>query len=316
MRREAFAGRDIVTVGEASATSLDEARIFSNPDGSELDMVFQFEHMDLDGGETFKWTDRTIPVRALKEVMTKWQLGLAGQGWNGLFWNNHDQPRMVSRLGDEGALRERSAKMLATCLHLMQGTPFIYQGEELGMTSMVFTDKHQLRDSESLNAYDRYVNSGEILHTDMLRYISLKSRDSGRTPMQWSNSPNAGFTTGNPWMPINPNYVNINAAEQEGRPDSVLSFYRELIALRKAHPVIVHGSYEVFHMEHPEVFAYFRKSEEETLYVCCNFSKEAAAFPLPEGYENAQVLLSNLPDSRYRSEKVLAPFEALVLKKQ
>lgn len=315
MRREAFEGHNIVTVGEASATSLEEAKIFSNPDGSELNMVFQFEHMDLDGGETFKWTDQTIPIPALKQVMTKWQLGLHNQGWNGLFWNNHDQPRMVSRLGDEGELRERSAKMLATCLHLLQGTPFVYQGEELGMTSMDFTDISQLRDSESINAYNRYVSSGEISHADMMRYISMKSRDSGRTPMQWNDSAHGGFTTGTPWMPVNPNYVNINAAEQENRQNSVFSFYKELIALRKKHKVIVYGGYEPYCIEHPEVFSYFRKSEAETLLVCCNFSSKAVLFPVPEEFGNAVQILGNVEDSHYLSEGILASFEAVILKR-
>lgn len=315
MRREAFGGSDIVTVGEASATSLEEAKVFTNPDGSELDMVFQFEHMDLDGGETFKWTDRTIPVPALKQVMTKWQLGLCEQGWNGLFWNNHDQPRMVSRLGDEGPLRERSAKMLAVCLHLLQGTPFVYQGEELGMTNMTFTDISQLRDSESLNAYRRYVDSGEISHEDMLRFISLKSRDSARTPMHWDASPNAGFSGGRPWMDVNPNYIQINAAEQEKRPDSVLSFYKELIALRKKHRTIVYGAYEPYCLEHPAVFSYFRETDKETLLVCCNFSKDTVPFPVPEGFAGAAVLLGNCGNSRYLEDRILAPFEAVILKK-
>ena len=315
MRREAFSGRNIVTVGEASATSVEEASVFTNPAGNELDMVFQFEHMDLDGGETFKWTDRTIPIPALKQVMTKWQLGLHNQGWNGLFWNNHDQPRMVSRLGDEGPLRERSAKMLAVCLHLLQGTPFVYQGEELGMTSMNFTDVSQLRDSESQNAYYRYVGSGEISHGDMMRFISLKSRDSGRTPMQWDATPNAGFTCGNPWMDVNPNHIQINAAEQEKRPDSVLSFYKELIALRKQHKAIVYGSYEPFCLEHPEIFSYIRKSDDETLLVCCNFSGESVPFPVLEGFSDAPMLLGNCKHSRYLEDGILAPFEAVVLRK-
>lgn len=316
MRREAFGDRNIVTVGEASATSLEEAKVFSNPNGSELDMVFQFEHMDLDGGESFKWTDRTIPVPALKQVMTKWQLGLYKQGWNGLFWNNHDQPRMVSRLGDEGFLRERSAKMLAVCLHLLQGTPFVYQGEELGMTSMAFTDISQLRDSESLNAYHRYVGSGEISHEDMLRFISLKSRDSGRTPMQWDASANAGFTSGKPWMDVNPNYIHINAAEQACRSDSVLSFYKELIALRKRHKTIVYGSYEPYCLDHPEVFSYFRKSDAETLLVCCNFSREDTPFPVPEGFADAEPLLGNIRCSSYPQKGILASYEAIILIKR
>lgn len=317
MRTNVFAGRDMVTVGEASATSLEEAKLFTDPKGTELDMVFQFEHMDLDGGETFKWNDRRIPVPALKQVMTKWQIGMHAQGWNALFWNNHDQPRMVSRLGDEGELRETSAKMLAVCLHMLQGTPFVYQGEELGMTSMRFTDTSQLRDSESLNAFEQYVQSGEIRREDMLRYISLKSRDSGRTPMQWDASPNAGFTRGTPWMDINPNYTEINAAEQEKRDDSVLSFYKQLIALRKQYKTIVYGSYEPYQPENPNVFSYFRKMDGESLLVCCNFSKNAVHFPAPDGYSSEQttLLLGNYKDSHYLTNGILAPFEAVILRK-
>ena len=317
MRREVFDGRDVVAVGEAAATGLDNAVRFTSPDSGELDMVFQFEHMNLDGGETFKWNDNVIPVFALKQVMTKWQLGLSGKGWNALFWDNHDQPRMLSRLGDEGQYRERSAKMLAVCLHLLQGTPFVYQGEELGMVNMSFTDPSQLRDSESINALERYTATGEISREDMLKYISLKSRDTARTPMQWNSGQNAGFTAGTPWMDINPNYTSINAAEQETREDSVLSFYKKLIRLRMRSETIVYGEYAAYMPEHPSVFAYTRRLGGELILVCCNFSRSAQRFPAPIGYIDAKtkVILGNFEGSEYMKTEVLAPFEALVLTK-
>ncbi|MDR1272069.1 MAG: alpha-glucosidase [Clostridiales Family XIII bacterium] len=315
MRKEALSGHDVMTVGEASATTLEDARQLTNPSGDELDMVFQFEHMDLDGGETFKWNDRTIPLLRLKNVMAKWQQGLAHSGWNALFWNNHDQPRMLSRLGDEGEYREASAKMLAACLHMMQGSPFIYQGEELGMTNMRFTRPEQLRDGESRNAYRHYVLDGDIAKDDMLRYISLKSRDNARTPIQWDASPGAGFTQAAPWMDINPNHTEINAEEQLHRKGSVLSFYKELTRLRHMHPIVVYGDFVPYAQEDSRVFAYTRILDGEILFVCCNFTAQALDFAPPDGLqgENARLLLTNCADSAYMAESRLAPYEAVVI---
>ncbi len=318
MRREVFDGRDVMTVGEASATTLENAVLFSNADGSELDMVFQFEHMDLDGGETFKWNDRKIQPVELKRVMTKWQKGLFGCGWNALFWDNHDQPRMLSRLGDEGKFRERSAKMLAACLLMLQGTPFIFQGDELGMTNMRFTDAGQLKDSESRNAYRHYTGNGTFTPEEMLRFISLKSRDTARIPMQWDEGPGAGFTTGKPWMEIHPNHVYINAKEQEGRPDSVLSFYKELIGIRHKYKAAVYGKYEPYEPENENVFAYLRILGEEILFVCCNFGAEETAFPVPEPFKQWGVkrLLGNTEKSVYLEQAHLAPYESVILLKE
>lgn len=318
MRQKALAGHDIMTVGEAAATTLEEARRFTNPDGSELDMVFQFEHMDLDGGETFKWNDQVIPLPELKKVMAKWQQGLEQRGWNALFWNNHDQPRMLSRLGDEGELRETSAKMLAVCLHMLKGTPFIYQGEELGMTNMCFASSDQLRDSESRNAYQRYTEDGSISKEDMLRYISLKSRDNARTPMQWSGDIGAGFTTGKPWMDINANYTVINAQEQKSRGDSVLAFYRELIRLRRNYAVIVYGEFVPDDLDNPDVFAYQRCLLHQRLYVCCNFTSQGQQWVPPEAFagDDVELLLTNIEASTYLENHQLAPYEAVVLLKE
>jgi oligo-1,6-glucosidase len=313
LRARALAGYDTMTVGEASAVTLDEARRYTDPDGNELDMVFQFEHMDLDGGETFKWNDRVIPLPALKRVIAKWQLGMEGRGWNALFWNNHDQPRMLSRLGDEGAHRERSAKLLATCLHMLKGTPFIYQGEELGMTNMRFTSPEQLRDAESIDAYRRHTASGAFTREEMLRYISLKSRDNARTPMQWEAGEGAGFTAGRPWMDINPNHRHINAAEQIPRRNSVLAHYRALIALRRRHDIIVYGTYAPLALDDEHIFAYTRSLGGQTLLVCCNFSAQARRFAPPPALRNAVCLLTNVDDSLYTKTGELAPYEAVIL---
>lgn len=315
MKEEVWAGRDVMTVGEASATTLGNAVLFSNANGSELDMVFQFEHMDLDGGETFKWNDKTIPLTGLKEVMTKWQEGLYGRGWNALFWDNHDQPRMLSRLGDEGELRETSAKMLAACLLMLQGTPFIFQGDELGMTNMRFTSPAQLRDSESINAYERYTREKRFTKEQMLHYISLKSRDTARIPMQWNGGPGAGFTTGTPWMDVHPNHAYVNAEEQAGRADSILSFYRELIKVRHRHPVSVYGRYEPYEVGNENVFAYFRIGKEETLFVCCNFADVTTAFAVPERFRSkeARRLLGNVERSAYLKEGRLAAYECVIM---
>ncbi len=315
MRKEGLRGSGVLALGEASATTLDSARLLTNPNGSELDMVFQFEHMDLDGGETFKWTDRQIPLPELKKVLFKWQTGMEGRGWNALFWNNHDQPRMISRLGYGEQWREASAKMLATCLHMLKGTPFIYQGDELGMTNMCFTSPEQLKDSESRNAYARYVGDGSIKEADMLHYISLKGRDTARTPMQWSAGAGAGFTAGVPWMPLNPNFRHVNAQEQLHRVDSVLAFYRRLITLRRKHDVIVYGACVPYAAEHPGIFAYTRVLGEQALLVCCNFSAESVHFAPPDGFMQAhtRLLLSSYPQSAYMQAAVLAPYEAVVL---
>jgi oligo-1,6-glucosidase len=223
-----------MTVGETGGVTVDEAAQYANIDGSELDMVFQFEQVELDGGETFKWNDRKIVLTELKEVLSRWQNRLFGKAWNSLYWCNHDQPRIVSRLGSDGKYREKSAKMLAACLHFMQGTPYVYQGEELGMTNAPFADITDYRDLESINAYEALVvQEKRIAKEDMLRYMQLKSRDNSRTPMQWNDGPFAGFSEKEPWIMLNPNYREINAEEQTQRGDSVLAYYKKLIQLRK-----------------------------------------------------------------------------------
>ena len=303
---------DIMTVGETAGVTLEEAKKYANTDGSELNMVFQFEHMDLDGGEKFKWSTQPMPLVPLKENLSKWQKGLDGVAWNSLYFCNHDQPRIVSRLGDESdAYRELSAKCIATCLHMMQGTPYVYQGEELGMTNTVFNSVDDFRDLESINAYRELVESGLYTDEDMFPKIAHKSRDNARTPMQWDASKNAGFTTGTPWIAVNPNYKKINVADQLKREDSVFHYYQKLIRLRKENEIIVYGNYELLLPEDENIFAYTRTLDNQKLLVVCNFSKSEQRFDF-SGYENAKVLISNY-NRDAREDGILKPYEATVL---
>ncbi len=317
MNREVLSKYDLMTVGECSGVTIEEAKKYANQDGRELNMVFQFEHMDLDGGESFKWNDRKINLVELKQVLTKWQTELAGTAWNSLFWDNHDQPRIVSRLGDDSTreYREASAKMLALCLHMMQGTPYVYQGEELGMTNVPFETLEDFRDIESINAYHELTESGQVSPEDMMRFLRYKSRDNARTPMQWDDSENAGFTTGTPWIMVNPNYKEINAKEQLARPDSVFHFYQKLIRLRKEREIIPYGEYELLLPEDPDLYVYTRALGEHKLLVICNFRKEEKAFTLPEGFDprKGEILIGNYPDRELQNTMTLKAYEALAI---
>ena len=312
MNEKVLSKFDIMTVGETAGVTLEEAKKYANTDGSELNMVFQFEHMDLDGGEKFKWSTQPMPLVPLKENLSKWQKGLDGVAWNSLYFCNHDQPRIVSRLGDESdACRELSAKCIATCLHMMQGTPYVYQGEELGMTNTVFNSVDDFRDLESVNAYRELVESGLYTDGDMFPKIAHKSRDNARTPMQWDASENAGFTTGTPWIAVNPNYKKINVADQLKREDSVFHYYQKLIRLRKENEIIVYGNYELLLPEDENIFAYTRTLDNKKLLVVCNFSKSEQKFDF-SGYENAKVLISNY-NRDAGEDGILKPYEATVL---
>ena len=312
MNEKVLSKFDIMTVGETAGVTLEEAKKYANTDGSELNMVFQFEHMDLDGGEKFKWSTQPMPLVPLKENLSKWQKGLDGVAWNSLYFCNHDQPRIVSRLGDErDAYRELSAKCIATCLHMMQGTPYVYQGEELGMTNTVFNSVDDFRDLESVNAYRELVESGLYTDEDMFPKIAHKSRDNARTPMQWDASEDAGFTTGTPWIAVNPNYKKINVADQLKREDSVFHYYQKLIRLRKENEIIVYGNYELLLPEDENIFAYTRTLDNQKLLVVCNFSKSEQKFDF-SGYENAKVLISNY-NRDAREDGILKPYEATVL---
>ena len=242
-------------------------------------MMFQFEHVEHDAGEGTKWSTGPMNLVKLKHIFERWQNGLHGRAWNSLYWDNHDQPRAVSHVGcDKEEYRVRSAKLVGACLHMMEGTPYIYQGEELGMTNYPFTDISQSRDVEAINAWNELVVEQKKFTPEyMMACIRYKGRDNARTPMQWTAGENAGFTTGTPWMSVNPNHTTINAESQVGDPDSVFSFYQKLIRLRKTYPVIVHGDFTLLMPEDRQVFAYTRQYEGKTLLVACNFSCEEAA---------------------------------------
>ncbi len=277
-----FGGTDLVTVGEAWGATVQNAPIFSDPRGKEFSMVFQFEHIGLDqipGKE--KWDLAPLQLSALKEVLAKWQVGLHGKGWNSLFWNNHDLPRIVSRWGNDGAYRQESAKMLATLLHGMQGTPYIYQGEELGMTNVSFPSIDDYRDIETLNMYHERTQAG-YSETDILRSLHAKSRDNARTPMQWDTTANAGFTAGTPWMQVNPNYTAINAADEVADTGSVFHYYQTLIRLRKQYPIFSEGDFTLLFADHPALFAYQRRLGDQVMTVLCNFYEEPLTLPAAE----------------------------------
>ena len=312
----------ILTVGETPFASTDDAVQYSCLDNTELNMVFQFEHMDLDNAEDgSKWSDRRIPLLELKRNFSNWLRILYGKAWNSLYWCNHDQPRVVSRLGnDTDTWWNKSAKMLATCLHFMQGTPYVYQGEELGMTNYPFSDIRDFRDVESINAYHEYT---ETLHVDsdkMISYLRNKSRDNARTPMQWDETDEAGFTTGVPWMPVNPNYKVINAAAQIGDEDSVYNYYRKLISLRKEHPIIVNGDFELVGEDDADVFVYLRHWKDQILWVACNFTDRMQKIVSPSSnhaeYRKWHVICDNYSPSGDAFEKdqiELQPYEAVAV---
>lgn len=306
MRREAFTAPDLVTVGEAWSATPAIARQYSAPDGSELSMVFQFEHLVLDqqpGGE--KWDLAPLPLGQLKQVICRWQQELAGTGWNSLFLENHDLPRIVSRWGNDGEYREASAKMLASLLFGLQGTPYIYQGQELGMTNVHYP-LEEYRDIETLGMYHKYKALGWP-EEKILRSIHARSRDNARTPMQWSGAENAGFTTGTPWLKVNPNYKTINADSQLSDPNSVFSYYQRLIRLRKGHPVFREGTFRLVLADHEDIFAYTRTTAAARLLVVCNFRGADIEDPLAIG---EPPILCNYPDQPLLGR--LRPYEARI----
>lgn len=311
MRKKVLDRADTITVGECAGVTLEEAKKYASSDGSELNMVFQFEHMDVDAEGDNKWTEKKMDLRDLKEVLTKWQKGLENISWNSLFWENHDQPRVVSRFGDDGVYREASAKMLATCLYMLQGTPYIYQGQELGMTNTPFDDIACFRDLDSINAYHELTQKGIFSEEEMLRRLRYKSRDNARTPFQWSAGENAGFSTGTPWIMVNPNYKEINAREQLSRQDSVFHYFQKLIRLRKEHEIIVYGTYDLLLPESKELYAYTRTLGEEQLLVVCNFTDKQVPFELPEKFLQGEILIQNYSGTAVKSLMELRPYEAI-----
>ncbi|MCR5824977.1 MAG: alpha-glucosidase C-terminal domain-containing protein, partial [Oscillospiraceae bacterium] len=317
MNRRVLSKYDLLTVGECAGVTLEETKSYANLDGSELSMVFQFEHMSADFHPTLgRYAAQCKNLPRLKEVMSRWQRELDGVAWNSLYWDNHDQPRIVSRYGSESeAYRELSAKMLATCLHMMQGTPYVYQGEELGMTNFPWTSFDQMNDIESLGNYRDLHAQGYLSEEEGLAMLRQRSRDNARTPMQWDAGAQAGFTTGTPWLPVNPNHTTINAAEQMSRPDSVFHYYQKLIRLRREMDVIVYGHYELLEPEHPELFVYVRTWENERLLTVCNWAEHEVDYAIPEAFLNGACLIANYPDPK-PERGVLRPWECFVLLKR
>ena len=307
LSKETFQKGDLITVGEAWGADTERAKLYSNPDGSEFSMVFQFEHIGLDqkeGGE--KWDLAPLPFKKLKKIMAHWQNELYNCGWNSLFWDNHDLPRIVSRWGNDREYRVESAKMLAILLHGMQGTPYIYQGEELGMTNVQY-DIEDYKDCEIINMYHERLEKG-YSKDEIMKSIYAKGRDNARTPMQWDDSANAGFTTGTPWIKVNDNYDKINAKSQVDDPDSIFSCYKKLVQLRKDYPVFVDGKFTLLLEDDENIFAYSRKNEEKTMLVVCNFFDKEIPMPLAKECEGMGVLISNYKDTSDMS--VLRPYEA------
>lgn len=316
MNRKVLSKYDLITVGEAAGVTLEEAKKYANADGSELNMVFQFEHVSGSEHEKThygKWDGHKMPLPEWKANLSKWQTGLSHEAWNSLYLSNHDQPRSVSRYGnDSEEYRERSAKLLATCLHMMQGTPYVYQGEELGMCNAYFDKLEDYRDIESINAYHELTEQCGVSHEEMMGYLKRISRDNARTPMQWDDSKNAGFTTGTPWLKVNSNYPEVNAKAQVNDPDSVFSYYKKLIRLRHENEIIVYGDYELLEAESEETFIYKRTYENEHLMVLCNFADhevsvtDAVMEQIPDG---AEKLITNYADDMGQT---LRPYEAKV----
>lgn len=313
LSRETFQKGDLITVGEAWGATPEIAKKYSNPDGSEFSMVFQFEHIGLDQQEgKEKWDLAPLSLVKLKACLAKWQKELYQNGWNSLFWDNHDLPRIVSRWGDDGRYRTESAKMLAAVLHGMQGTPYIYQGEELGMTNVKFSDIRDYRDVETINMYYERMEAG-YEREDVMRSIYAKSRDNARTPMQWSRKMNAGFTAGTPWISVNPNYMQINAEAEMENPDSVYHFYKKLVHLRKEYPVFADGEFRLLLPEDEAVFAYTRTDQKSRMLVCANFTGSTVKCPLTDEWKDAKTLIHN-----YAGEigEELRPYEAVILLKE
>ena len=310
MTAHTFVRDNLISVGETWSATPEIAKLYSNPDGSELSMVFQFEHICLDQQEgKEKWDLAPLPFHKFKEVWNKWQTELYGCGWNSLFWDNHDLPRIVSRWGDEGQYREESAKMLATLLHGMQGTPYIYQGEELGMTNVKY-ELEEYRDIELFGMYKERRAQG-YTHEELMKSIYAKTRDNARTPMQWDTTEQAGFTTGKPWMKVNPNYTEINAAEQVDCEDSIFNYYRKLIQLRKELPVLTDGKFTMLDMDHDQIFAYLRDNGEDKLLVVCNFYGNTVDYAVSEKAEDLELLIGNYTEENMQTD-VLRPYEARI----
>ncbi|MFC4322272.1 glycoside hydrolase family 13 protein [Litchfieldia salsa] len=315
MNRETFGKYDVLTVGETWGATPEIAKLYSDPKRNELSMVFQFEHISLDqqpGKE--KWDYKPLEVNELKQVLSKWQTALGNEGWNSLFWNNHDLPRIVSRWGNDTTYRVESAKMFAILLHLMKGTPYIYQGEEIGMTNYLVKDISEVEDIESVNMYNERLANG-YQKEDIIASINFKGRDNARTPIQWDRTENAGFTKGTPWLHVNPNYQEINVETNLDNPDSIFYCYQKLIKLRKDNPIIVWGDYELVTDTPQQVFMYLRHYEDETWAVVANFGEEIETVQIEHLGQSNKIVINNYERSTVNFQKLeLQPYEAFAVK--
>jgi oligo-1,6-glucosidase len=305
----------VLTVGEMPGVTVDEAKLFTDPAREEVDMVFQFDHVWADRGAD-PWLLYPLQLTTLKAIFGRWQAGLAEVGWNSLYWNNHDQPRVVSRFGDDGRYRVESAKMLGTVLHLHRGTPYVYQGEELGMTNYPFRSIEDFRDVEALGQYAQAVTQEGRSPEDVLTVLRARGRDNARTPMQWDDSPHAGFTTGTPWLPVNPNYPEVNAAAAVTDPDSVYHHYRKLAELRHTEPAVADGDFTMLLPHDERLYAYTRRLGDTEVLVIGNFTGEAVKAELEHAavWDDAELLLTNTatpPD-----DLTLDPWQVVVYRRR
>jgi oligo-1,6-glucosidase len=319
MHGEVFAGRGtrLLTVGEMPGVTVDEALLYTDPARHELDMVFQFEHMDVDH-VTSRFDTKPLNLLDLKASLGRWQAGLADVGWNSLYWNNHDQPRVVSRFGNDDEYRVESAKMLGTVLHMHRGTPYVYQGEEIGMTNMSFSSRAEFQDIQAVNFYQEALKNGTVTD-DLVERIAVGTRDNARTPMQWDNSEKGGFTTGVPWFPVNPNTSEINVAAARADEGSVFHHYRALIALRHEHPVVALGDFHMLLERDPNIYAFTRSLEGVELLVLGNFSSDVVVADVPDAHTwaSAELLLGNYNDvSAETSGIALRPWEARIYRRE
>jgi oligo-1,6-glucosidase len=319
MKREVLSKYNIFTVGEMPMATTEHAVDITHGETGALNMLFQFEHVGLDTDTSAgmgKWKPKPLALLDLKHTMTRWQKELEGGGWNSLYLSNHDQPRALSRFGDDGQYRVESAKMLATFLHTLQGTPYVYQGEEIGMTNVKFESIEDYRDIETLNMYHEFVEEQGLDPRDVMTMIYAKGRDNARTPMQWDASANAGFTTGTPWIKVNPNYTTINVAAERAEPDSIFHYYQRLIGLRKDHPVVVYGTYDLILDAHEQIYAFTRTLEDARLLVMLNFSRDTPVFALPTdlSFADNELLISNYAVDPAEDIRLLTlrPYEARV----
>ena len=311
MNQKVFSRKELLTVGETPAVTIEDGKKYAPLDNSELSMIFQFELMDVDGGETNKWSDQRFVLKDLKQIMSRWQEGMYQKAWNSLFWNNHDQPRCVSRFGDTSTAlyHEKSAKMLAICLHMMQGTPYIYQGEELGMTNVPFKSLSDYRDIETYNSYKQLVEiEKKVTHEDMLRYMLKSSRDHARTPMQWNKDKNAGFSKQTPWIMVNPSYLMINAEDEINNSNSIFYTYQKLIQLRKTYEIITLGKYELIMKDDENIYAYKRLYKDEKMIVYCNFSNQEVSYDASI-LKDEKILIQNYENHQ---KGTLKPYESIV----